>query len=162
MFQQFAQATKQQYFSVMITVLRISFGYIFLMSGITKLMNGWALEDLNFIGDSLIAHDWMMSLVGNQLVAHLNIWPQIFVGIALILGVMVRPAGIIAFLLNTAYYIGTYYFNVPVQGIVTYNAIYAMLGLLLASGGIGHIWGLDGVIYRKLGRPSALHKFLFK
>lgn len=82
-----------------------------------------------------------------------------FVGVSFILGLLVRPASI--FMMVIAFFVmieelkGSY---MPVEMIL--GLVFVLLLGLFSAGGAGHIFGLDGIIFRNV-RTNRVTKFLF-
>ncbi len=91
-----------------VVVLRIAIGWHFLYEGLVKLLDpGWTAEGY-LRSSSWVLSDlfhWMAGTPGVlAVVDSLNVWGQILVGAALMLGVLVRPASVAGALLMALYY----------------------------------------------------------
>lgn len=154
-FDQFAHTTNKQLISVGLVLIRVVLGAQFLLSGWTKLTNEtWSATGYLSQATGPFA-EWFLSLVGNPLVDSLNIYGQIAIGLALILGIFVRPAAVAGLILMGLYYLAQFEQNTA-HGLIDDHVVYACLFLLMMAGGFGQIWGLDGMIGRQ---PSLQKKF---
>ena len=92
-----------------LTILRVLIGWHFLYEGLTKLINpDWS--SFGFLMDSKwIFAGFFKALTYNQEVLHfidfLNVWGLILIGLALILGILTRPAIISGIVLLGFYYL---------------------------------------------------------
>jgi thiosulfate dehydrogenase [quinone] large subunit len=147
-FDQFAHATHRGWFSAASFLLRLALGGMFLMAAWSKLgADSWsaAIYLSNATGPFAA---WFQSLSGNVTVDVLNMYGQLLIGLGLLFGFMVRPASFFGAILMMLYYFAQFDQNTA-HGFVEQHLIYALVFLLLMSGGFGHVWGLDGVIGRQ-------------
>lgn len=133
-------------------LLRLSFGWIFLYSGIHKITNpdwsaaGYLNSAHNFSG----FYHWLASASMLPLTNALNEWGQLLIGISLIIGLGVRYSAIFAAVMMVMYY-----FVLPfpqtsaVSYIVDEHVIYALVLLLMSVVGAGKAWGLDQLVWAK-------------
>ena len=102
-----------------LTILRVLIGWHFLYEGLTKLTNpDWS--SFGFLMDSKwIFAGFFESLTLNQGILHvvdfLNVWGLILIGLALILGILTRPA-----LISGIVLLGFYYLSHPPLIGITY------------------------------------------
>ncbi|HSG68176.1 MAG TPA: DoxX family membrane protein [Bacteroidales bacterium] len=143
-----------------LVILRVAIGWHFLYEGLVKLLNpnwssaGYLLDSAGFM------EGFFYSLVSNPtsllIVDQMNIWGLILIGLALILGLMERPAYVLGIVLLAFYYlshppfVGLRY-AVPGEGsylIVNKNLIelFALAVLFVFPSG-RHI-GIDRFIYK--------------
>jgi thiosulfate dehydrogenase [quinone] large subunit len=141
--------------------LRMLIGWHFLYEGIAKLLNpywtsaGYLSETKGLFSGLFTALADNPSLL--KIVDFLNIWGQIVVGLALIVGLLTSWACFAGILLLFLYYVCNppfvgYSYTVPSEGsYLIVNKILiemAALGILLAFP-TGKIVGLDGLIFKK-------------
>ena len=88
-------------------LLRIAFGWLFLYSGLTKILNpNWtALEYIKNAQNMSFIYKWFSSSNNIAWVNLLNEWGQLAIGLSLISGVFVRGASIAGILLMILYYL---------------------------------------------------------
>lgn len=91
-----------------------------------------------------------------------NPWSFSFMlgGAMLILGLLVRPVVVVSMIVSLLLILPTLIDSVTAEFVVTALQAFSV-NLLLASGGLGHAYGLDGVILRNIHRPGKVAKFLF-
>lgn len=127
--------------------LRIALGWLFLYSGITKVLNpAWTaagyLQGAKTFPDLF---QWFLQPGILPFVNFLNEWGQLVLGIALLLGIFVRVGSIFGALLMLLYYLPALDF--PYIGktafLVDEHIIYALALLLLAAFQAGRVWGLE-------------------
>ncbi len=153
-FDQFSHATNRSWFSAMLFLLRIVFGILFLTSAWSKIVaDAWTSQNYLLAATGPFA-SWFQSLAGVPWVDVLNMYGQLAIGLALLLGFCVRPAAFFGVLLMGLYYTSQLVQNTT-HGFIDDHVMYALLFLLMLSGGFGHIWGIDGVIARQ---PSLQRK----
>jgi thiosulfate dehydrogenase [quinone] large subunit len=157
-FNRFCKQTHQSWFSITLSVLRIAMGVVFLGAGIAKMSDWSAAEYLQ--GSSGPLADWFISLAGNPIVDFLNIWGLTFIGAALIIGLLVRPASFFALIMMVLYYLSQFEQNTE-YGLIDEHVIYALVFVFFLSGGVGHVLGLDGIAMQKIRKPSWFTKILF-
>jgi len=88
-------------------LLRIAFGWLFLYSGITKILNpNWtALEYLKSAKTMTFLYQWFSTPGNIELINILNSWGQLLIGLSLIFGVLVRLSSLFGILMMFLYYI---------------------------------------------------------
>ena len=134
--------------------LRLVMAYVFLSAGISKLLDPtWSADGflLNAVADTnplvgmwtVMAEGWLW------LIDPLNVWGQIFIGLALLFGGFVRLAAFGGALMMLLYWAaslqGGLLAGLPVENgyVVTYHMVYALLLFGLGAVGAGRILGLD-------------------
>jgi thiosulfate dehydrogenase [quinone] large subunit len=132
---------------VTLLLLRLSLGWLFFYSGITKVLNpDWTaagyLQGAKTFGG---LYQWFLQPEVLPVVNFLNEWGQLLLGIALILGVFVRLSGVVGALLMLLYYLPVLEF--PYIGktafLVDEHVVYALALLVLAAFRAGRVWGLE-------------------
>lgn len=128
-------------------LLRVSLGWLFLYSGITKILNSsWSAASYiegatTFPG----LFEFFLRPDVLPIVNVLNSWGQAALGVSLILGVFVRWSAPLGALLMALYYLPV--LNFPKVGghsyIVDEHVIYALVLIVLAVSKAGRVWGLD-------------------
>lgn len=136
--------TNDKWFSLAFLSLRILLGFQFLLIGVSKIILGWTTEGYLLTANGPFA-EWFQSMASNSLISHLNIWGLTLIGLALIIGLMVRPASFFGSLLMLLYYFAHFEDNTA-NGIIDYHLIYVMVFLLFMAGGAGSFFGLDRYI----------------
>ena len=86
--------------------------------------------------------EWFQSMAGNGVISNLNVWGLTLIGVALILGFLVRPASFFGAVMMILYYIAHFEQNTA-HGIIDYHLIYVVIFLLFMAGGSGSFFGLD-------------------
>jgi len=157
-FSHFSSCTNQFLFSSVLVLLRIVIGVQFFLSGINK-MDGWSAESYleNASGPF---YEFFQSLAGNILVDQLNIWGLTIIGLALILGVFVRPASFFASILMVLYYISNFVENTE-YSVVNEHIVYIFIFILFMTGGIGHIFGIDSLLMQNTRKKKWWQVVLF-
>ncbi|PJF41361.1 MAG: hypothetical protein CUN55_11810 [Phototrophicales bacterium] len=135
--------------------LRLVMGWIFLQAGLEKLFeDNWTAEGyLKFaIHPDNPFRDFFADMAGNGLVDALNIYGQIAIGLALILGVAVRWTAFWGAIMMILYWLTAWQGGIgdfiPLEHgyIVDDHIVYAMLLFGLGAFGAGRVLGLDAVI----------------
>ncbi len=141
--------------------LRMLIGWHFLYEGIAKLLNPY-WTSAGFLSETKgLFSGFFTAIAGNpsllKMVDFLNIWGQIVIGLALIVGLLTAGACIAGILLLFLYYVCNppfvgYTYTMPSEGsYLVVNKILiemAALGILLAFP-TGKILGLDRLIFKK-------------
>jgi thiosulfate dehydrogenase [quinone] large subunit len=142
--------TKLQKSSVFL--LRISLGWLFFYSGITKIMNpDWSAGSyLNNAKAFTDFYGWLASPDILPIVTFVNEWGQLLLGLSLLLGIFIRISAPLGAAMMILYWLplGFPYPNNH-SYIVDQHIIYAAALLLLASLKAGRTWGLDKFIPKK-------------
>ncbi len=157
LFERIVRASNGAMFGLTFVALRVALGAQFFFSGIAKL-NDWSAADYLAAASGPFA-EWFQSLAGNGVVDALNAWGMIAIGLALILGLCVRPASIAGIALMTLYYLAHFSSNTE-SGFIDTHVVYAVIFLLFVAGGAGHAFGVNGVILHMQRRPNAVTRFL--
>lgn len=157
-FKNFANITNQRWFSTFLVLLRIGMGVQFLWAGLEK-WGDWTAAGYLASATGPFA-EFFQSLSGNALVDQLNIWGLSLIGVALILGVFVRPASFFGIIVMLLYYVAHFEQN-TINGLVDSHIIYILVFMLFLAGGAGHLVGLDGVAYRHFRRSKLFKHLLF-
>lgn len=153
-FNSLAKETNQTWFAGGLVALRLLLGVEFLLAGIDKMGGGWTAASYLSSATGPFA-SFFQSLAGSPIVDFLNIWGLTFIGVGLILGFMVRPASFFAALLMLLYYFAQFVQNTE-NGVIEWHLMYALIFVFFMSGGVGHIFGLDGLIMRNVRRKKKL------
>lgn len=129
-----------------ITITRLMFGWLFLYSGYTKIVNPeWTaagfLRGAKTFGD---LYAWFSLPQNIWWVNGLNEWGQLLIGISLIVGVYVRLSSVMGILLMLLYYFPSLEFPYVEHGfLIDDHIMYAMIFLILLKADAGKYWGLD-------------------
>lgn len=146
------------WFAGSFVILRVALGLQFLLAGWSKLTSEWTAAEYLATANGPFA-EWFQSLSGSVLVDNLNIWGQILIGLALILGLAVRPAAIGGLIMMLLYYFAQFTENTA-YGLIEDHLIYALVFLVFATGGAGHVFGLNAVVLNAVRKPRAIVRFL--
>jgi thiosulfate dehydrogenase [quinone] large subunit len=153
-----------------VALLRVVVGIIFVWAGVGKMFNdgapgvwtakgfligatkgslGWPFvsgtPDPNKVYNP--THDFWVSLANNDtamtIVNNLVVVGEVCIGVALILGIVTRFAGVMGALMMAFFFLAGWAFS---NGIVEEHATYAVVLLALAGMGAGNYYGLDRVV----------------
>lgn len=131
----------QKLTSLSIFLLRVTMGWLFLYSGIVKVMDKtWSAE--SYIKGAKVLPQFFDFLLDPAVLPYVNLvnkWGLVLLGVSLILGFFVRWSAPLGALLMVLYYLPV--LNFP--SIVDQHIIYALVLLFLAVVGAGQVWGLD-------------------
>ncbi|MBI2448403.1 DoxX family protein [Candidatus Microgenomates bacterium] len=132
---------------VSLILLRLSLGWMFFYSGITKMFNSdWSAAGYLKVAKTLPDfYQWLSSPDIINITNFLNEWGQLLIGVALLLGIFTRFASIMGVLLMALYYLPILDFPYPNAHafIVDEHVIYAFALLVLASFRAGRSFGLE-------------------
>lgn len=150
--------------------LRVVVGVIFVWAGVGKLFNdgapgSWTAQGyLKFATNGSLGwpfvtgtpdpkaiynptHDLWVSLAGNAtamtIVNNLVVAGEVCIGVALVLGIVTRFAGVMGALMMGFFFLAGWAFT---NGIVEEHATYGVVLLALAGMGAGNYFGLDGLL----------------
>ena len=144
-----------------LVILRVAIGWHFLYEGLVKLMNpnwtsvGYLLDSEGFLQGAF--HKMASSPSILNIIDLMNIWGLIIIGLALILGLLERPACILGIAMLALYYlshppfVGLRY-SVPGEGsylIVNKNLIELIALAVLFVFPSGRYLGIDRIIFRE-------------
>ena len=137
---EFQERFKPTSFHIAVLILRLVLGAAFLEAGLDKLINGFSAVGYLQHGTGPFA-GWFASLASNiGIINGLAIWGEILIGIALILGVLVRFSSFAAALMMLLYYLP---YLPPSTGWITQHIIYIFAFVILMLSGSGYFFGLD-------------------
>ena len=151
------KATNNQIFGVACVLLRLAVGLEFFFAGIAKFGDWSAASYLQAANGPLAA--WFQGMAGSGLVNALNAWGLTLIGLALILGLLVRPASMFGMLIMALYYLAHFVDNTAF-GYIDTHIVHIIILLLFTAGGAGQVFGLNSLLTNTMRRPSALTKFL--
>jgi len=165
-----------------VAFLRIVVGVIFVWAGVGKMFNegapgAWTAKGfLKFATNGSLGwpfvtgtpdpakvynptHDFWVSLAGNDMamtiVNNLVVSGEVLIGIALVLGIVTRFAGVMGALMMAFFFFAGWSFS---NGIVEEHATYAVVLLALAGMGAGNYFGLDKVLGGRV--PAVIRNLL--
>lgn len=144
--------------SVVLVCARVAIGVLFAYAGVTKILNpAWSPAGYLKGADSFVDfYSWLLTPGLIEWVTLLNQWGLTLIGIALILGVVVRFASTMGIILMILYYGAV--LNFPYVGdhsyIIDEHIIYSLFFLLFITEKAGRIYGLDAVLRRLVGQRS--------
>ena len=131
---------------VSLTLLRVSLGWLFFYSGITKLLNPeWSSIKYLEGAKSLTGfYGWMTQESVLPIVNALNEYGQLLLGISLILGIAVRLSTTLGAVLMALYYSALPFpYPNPQSLIVDQHVIYALVLIYLGAVRAGRVYGLE-------------------
>jgi len=142
-------------------LLRFFFGILFFTAGWDKLTaeGGWSAAGY-LSGATGPFAEFFQSMAGSVLIDQLNIWGLILIGVAFILGAMVRPAAFFGIVLMLLYYFAAFESNIA-HGLIDEHILYSFVFVLFITGGFGHVWGLDSILERRFEKSGTWTKWLF-
>lgn len=159
-FDAFAQGSFQDLAPYAALILRLVFGFLFFFAGWSKLTaEGWTASGFLQNATGPFA-SWFQSLAGNGVVDFLNMWGLTLIGVALILGLLVRTASFFGIVLMGLYYFADFVGNTA-HGFIDEHIIYIIVLILFLVGGFGHVWGLDALVERRLDNRSKWSRIFF-
>lgn len=137
--------------------LRLVMGWILFYAGITKLLDPtWSSEYLLVeTGAKSVPLAWLWPPLAEHwlwLVDPLNEWGQTLIGLALILGALVRFAAGMGIVMMTLYYFA----HLPLEWgfLVDYHVVYIMILFGLAAIGAGRLLGVDYYLEENVALPG--------
>jgi thiosulfate dehydrogenase (quinone) large subunit len=142
---QFNVGLKLKAFSIVIVIIRIAMGWLMLEAGLRKLVSG------DFTAASFLARSTgpfaniFHSLANNTsvlpLINNLVIWGEFAIGIALILGILIRFTSFWGAIMMLLYYLTSL---PPATGWITQQVIFILIFIMFMVTGVGYLLGLDG------------------
>ncbi|MBU1126482.1 DoxX family protein [Patescibacteria group bacterium] len=150
-FDHFEKATQQKWFTTALLLLRVALGFIFLYAAYSK-FGDWSAAGYLASASGPFA-EFFQSLAGSVFIDQLNIWGQLLIGAALILGIFVRPASFFGAVMMALYYLAHFEQNTQL-GLIDQHIIYILIFVVFMAGGVGHVLGLDGLIQRNLRKQK--------
>ena len=132
---------------------RVCLGILFFYAGIIKVLNpNWsAVGYLNNAKTFPGLYQWFASAGNIGWVNFMNEWGLTLVGLALIVGLLVRWTSLGGILIMVLYYLPILQF--PYVGehsfLVDEHIMYITVFLILFSSNAGTFWGLDGVLKKR-------------
>jgi thiosulfate dehydrogenase (quinone) large subunit len=138
-------------------LLRLAIGVQFLMSGFSKFGDWTAAGYLS--GATGPFANWFQSMAGSGFVDALNVWGLTLIGLALIFGLFVRPASFFGAIMMLLYYFAQFEQNIA-HGFIDNHIILILVFCVFLAGGIGHIYGVDGLLARHIRKPGFIHRLL--
>ena len=158
-FDSFQKASKKTAFAIAGLLTRLCMGILFFYAGWVKLVDpeGWSAAGY-LSGSTGFFAEWFQSLAGSGFVDFLVIWGFLLIGVALILGVFVRPASFFGAVMMLLFYFANFVSNAE-YGLINEHIVTLFIFSLFFFGGFGHLWGLDSLIERQLERKTG--KWIF-
>lgn len=151
------KVTNLPVFGVAFVILRVAVGLEFFWAGVSK-FGGWSAAGYLRTADGPLA-SWFQSLAGSGVVDALNMWGLTLIGLALILGIFVRPAAMFGMLMMALYYLAHFTTNTA-NGYIDAHIILIAVLFLFTAGGAGHVFGLNGLAANMMRKPNSVVKFL--
>lgn len=134
------------YSKYLLLTLRIVFGLMFLVSGIDKLTSNFTAAGYLTNVSTGPFRDMYISLAGSPIVDFMVVWGEILIGLALVLGILVRLSCYLGSIMMLMYYLSVL---PPEHGYISQHIIYVLVFAILASFAAGRVWGLDQLIERQ-------------
>lgn len=151
---------RQQKISLLL--LRLALGWIFLYSGVSKILDPEWTAAGYLKGAQTLTPLYSLFTRNMDIINFLNSWGQAAIGLALILGIMLRPAAIFGVLMMVLYYIPILNFPYVGRGttsfLVDQHIIFILVFILLSSFDAGKYWGLKTVVKKYL--PKLIQKYV--
>ncbi len=159
-FDGFSQVACRPSFPYAALFLRLALGILFFMAGWSKLTvsGGWSAGAYLERATGPFA-SFFQSMAGSPVVDLFNVWGLTLIGLALILGLGVRLVSFLGAVLMILYYFSVFVGNTA-HGFIDEHIIYVFVLALFMAGGFGHVWGLDAIVERKIGRAIWLRYLL--
>lgn len=134
-------------------LLRVSLGWLFFYAGITKVINpAWSAAGYLGAAKTFPAlFNWFAAPSNLPWVNFANSWGLTLVGLALIIGLLVRAASVGGIMLMTLYYLPILDFPYPNPHsyLVDEHIIYILVFVLLFTADAGRVWGLDKIAFKR-------------
>lgn len=149
--------------NISLFLLRVSLGWVFLYAGLIKIQDpGWSAA--GYIKGAKTFNELYQLFALPQYMHYtdlLNEWGLTLIGVALILGIVVRFASYCGILLMLLYYFPVLDFpKVGYSYLVDEHIVYILALLVLIAFRAGEIWGLE-VLFRRISKvPSSHGKFI--
>jgi thiosulfate dehydrogenase [quinone] large subunit len=128
-------------FHIMFLVLRIVLGGVMLEAGLNKLLSG------NFTISGYVSHgsgpfaSWFTNLAtASSALSSIVIWGELLVGVALILGVLLRFGSFWGAIMMVLYYLP---YLPPQNGWISQQIIYMLVFITIMFSGSGYFLGID-------------------
>jgi thiosulfate dehydrogenase [quinone] large subunit len=156
-FGRYSEVTDGVFTAHSLFLLRLTIGVQFLMAGLSKFGDWTAAGYLS--GATGPFANWFQSMAGSTFVDTLNVWGLTLIGLALIFGLFVRPASFFGAILMLLYYFAQFEQNIA-HGFIDQHIILILVFFVFLGGGIGHIYGVDGLLARRIRKPGFIHRLL--
>lgn len=137
-----------------IGLMRISIGVLFLKAAFGKISAGsdWPERMLGFLSNQKNTPDWYRTIVESvvvpnaELFGFLTAYGELALGLALVLGVMTRPA-----LLAGVFMVANFFFakGAPFWAPSNHDSLYILIMLMLYFNAPGHVLGFDHKVAEK-------------
>src|SRR3989344_8359856 len=134
---------------VPILLLRLGIGWLFFYAGWSKVVT-YFTDAPDFTAAGFLSHlqgpfgGLFSSLTGNTLVDYLNAYGLLLIGIAILLGVLVRWSAFWGIVLMALYYLAG--FPPEHSFVVDEHIVYILVLIVLSAIGVGRALGLDGAL----------------
>lgn len=131
---------------ISLLLVRLSLGWLFFYSGITKILNpDWtSIKYLQGAKSLTGFYAWMTQPSILSVVDIMNEWGQLLLGISLILGIAVRLSTTLGAILMTLYYAALPFpYPNPQSLIVDQHVIFALVMIYLGAVRAGRAYGLE-------------------
>ncbi len=135
-----------------IFTLRIMIGWTFLYAGAWQIWDNF--DTAGFLNHVVTFHDFFSVFAQPAVLPVTDFlvkWGHLLIGLSLICGFLVRVSGPFGVLLMITYYFAHMkfpYIEEPVNFLIDYHLVYAVVIIYLIEHRAGHVWGLDGVVER--------------
>jgi thiosulfate dehydrogenase [quinone] large subunit len=132
--------------NITLASLRVAIGALLLWSGLDKVLSNFSAEGyLTNVTQGPFA-DIFIELAGNPVIDFMVIYGEIGIGLALVLGILVRFASVNGIIMMFLFYISV----IPQEhGPISQHIIYIFVFLLLIFHGAGRYYGIDKYLEKK-------------
>ena len=141
---QFKSDLNLKAFSIVIFIIRIAMGWLMLEAGLRKLLSG------DFSAESFLTRaagpfaNLFHSLANNTsilpLINNLVMWGELAIGIALVLGILIRFTSFWGAVMMLLYYLTSL---PPATGWITQQVIFILIFIMFMVTGVGYLLGID-------------------
>ncbi|MBT3230170.1 hypothetical protein HN358_00085 [Candidatus Uhrbacteria bacterium] len=149
----FSQATNQIWFSTTVFVLRVLVGFNILLFGVSR-VSDWSL--MTEVSQGALFKTWFLDVVAGSWFESAFPWLMIVLGLMVIIGAMVRPTSLVLIVLLLVVYAWSFDSGEVISPLLI---IIATFGLFM-SGGVGHIIGMDHLLYHYAREKTCITKLL--
>lgn len=132
-----------------IFLLRVAIGWLFFYAGWSKVIT-YFTDAKDWTASGFLGRlegpfsSYFSSMAGSPLVDKLNAWGLLLIGIAMILGILVRWSAFWGIIIMILYWAAGFPPDNAI--IIDDHIIYSLVFIVLAAIGAGRIWGLDNLI----------------
>lgn len=148
-----SSATNQTWFSVSLFVLRVIVGLQILLFGIARLSDWSVVSEL---GVDACFKSWFADVFAGCFLESILPWLFVVFGALIILGAFIRPVSLVMIVLLVFVYAWSYQ---PGE-LISMQLIQIVIFGFFLSGGIGHVIGLDHVLFHYAREKTLITQLL--